>query len=168
MRPVIYQTVDSIRARCVTEGDCLIWQGGQDGSGRGQCKHGGKTVYVRRLMRSLVDGKEVPQDKCVACECGNKLCVSDLCSRIVTNKGRARLAAARGAFSSRDKILRTTLRIRAKSKISDQLVLEIRHGEGSCREIAQRTGVSLSHVKGIRRGSARADLGGFFVGLGAR
>jgi hypothetical protein len=168
MRPIVYQTPDSIRARCIAEGNCLLWQGGNDGKNRPQCRHGGETVYVRRLMRGLVDGKDVPVGMSVACTCGNKLCVSDLCSTIVTDKGRARLAAARGAFSRRDKIIRTTMGIRARSKISEALVIEIRCSDGSCREIAERTGVSLSHVKSIRRGSARAPLSSPFAGLGAR
>ena len=168
MRPIVYKTPASIRARCVTEGKCLIWQGGTDGNGVPRCNHGGKQVNVRRLMRSLVDGKAVPADLCVTCECGNKLCVSDACSFIATLSERAFLASARGAYSRPDAVIRSMLARRAQSKFSEAVISEIRGAEGSSREIAKRFGMSRSHAKAIRRGDSRSPLGSPFAGLGAR
>lgn len=168
MQPVVYQTPASIRARCVTEGKCLIWQGGTDGHGVPRCNHGGKQVNTRRLMRSLVDGKAVPSDLCVTCECGNKRCVSDACSFIATLSERAFLASARGAYSRPDAVIRSTLARRARSKFSEAVVSEIRVAEGTSLEISKRYGMSQSHVKAIRRGQHRAPLGSPFAGLGAR
>ena len=168
MRPIVYKTPASIRARCVTEGKCLIWQGGTDGNGVPRCNHGGKQVNVRRLMRSLVDGKAVPADLCVTCECGNKLCVSEACSFIATLSERAFLASARGAYSRPDAVIRSTLARRARSKFSEAVVSEIRVAEGTSLEISKRYGMSQSHVKAIRRGQRRAPLGSPFAGLGAR
>ena len=168
MQPVVYQTPASIRARCITEGKCLIWQGATDGHGVPRCNHGGKVVNTRRLMRSLVDGKAVPPDLCVTCECGNKLCVSDACSFVATLSERAHLAAARGAYSRPDAVIRSTLARRARSRFSEAVISEVRFAEGTSMEISKRYGMSQSHVKAIRRGQYRAPLGSPFAGLGAR
>ena len=115
-RPFIHQTIERLIARCVEEGDCLLWQGGCDGHGRPQCRHGGKTCYVRRVMRELVDGKPVPAGRVVPACCGHRLCVSPKCSEVGTDKRRAQLAAQRGAYSSAAKTARMVATLDARIK----------------------------------------------------
>ena len=53
----------------------------------------------------------------------------------------------------------------AKSRITADMVQAIRLAPPPCSRIASEVGVSLSHVKAIRRGTARRDLGNPFAGL---
>lgn len=168
MRPFTIQTLESIQTRCILEGDCWLWTGGLDGHGRPQCKHQGKVWYVRRLARELTDGKPLQRNLVVACECGQKLCVSPHCSVAVSSKTRARMAVARGSYSRPDKIAKSTMAIRAKSRFSEDLIQRVRTMPPPCTAISAETGISLSHVKSIRRGTARVPFSNPFAGLGAR
>ena len=46
-------TLEGIKARCVTEGDCWLWQGASDGHGRANMRRDGRSVPVRRAPRRL-------------------------------------------------------------------------------------------------------------------
>lgn len=162
------QHIALIKSRCDEVGECWIWNGALDGHGRPQKRHEGKTVYVRRLVRELADGKPVPADKVVPASCGCKKCVSPKCSSITTTREKAVMAARRGVYSSPAKLARMVLTVRAKSHISDELVERIRASDGPCSRISAETKVSLSHVKAIRRLAARKPMSSPFAGLGAR
>ena len=154
-----------IHSRCIEEGSCWLWQGALDGHGRPQKRHEGRTVYVRRLVRELFDGAAVPANRVAANACGRALCVSPACSVVATNKERARMAADRGAYTSIARTVKVMLTKRAASWISDELVQQIRVAPAPASRIAKETGVSLSHVKAIRRGAARRDISSPFAGL---
>lgn len=149
--------VEAIRAKCEEVGLCWIWTGSTDGHGRPQKHRNGRTWYVRRLVRELVDGRKLPKGREAAATCGCALCVSPECSVSATPTQRAALAAARGSFSRPDKMARMIATKRAKSHISEELVQRIRDAEGPASRIARETSISLSHVKAIRRGTARRD-----------
>lgn len=157
--------LETIKDRCIEEGECWLWQGSLDGHGRPQKRHEGKTVYVRRLVRELADGEPVPRGLVVAAKCGQKLCVSPHCSVSATTKRKAQMAAKRGAYNNPSKAAKMTLMKRAASWITDELVQQIRMAPAPASRIAQETGVSLSHVKAIRRGTARRDFSSPFAGL---
>jgi hypothetical protein len=154
-----------LKSRCNEEGTCWIWTGAQDGHGRAQTRHGGKVVYVRRLVRELTDNKPIPAGFVVAASCGNKLCVSPVCSCVATEKERAQMAAARGAFGGAIRTRNMTATKQATSRITADMVQRIRLAPPPCSRIAHEVGVSVSHVKAIRRGTARRDLGNPFAGL---
>lgn len=165
-RPIRAQTIDSIKSRCVEEGDCLLWTGGLDGHGRPQCRHLGKSAYVRRVLRELVDGKPIPPGMQVACTCGNKLCVSEVCSLVGSSRTRARLASERGAFSGAAKAARIALTKAAKSRFSAQTIEMVRNYPGTAKAAAKEVGMSASHAKAIRRGESRtAGVFNPFAGL---
>lgn len=160
--------IKEIKSRCDEVGNCWFWNGSLDGHGRPQKRHKGKTVYVRRLVRELADGKPVPRSLVVAAECGHKLCVSPECSVATTTRRKAQMAAKRGAYSSPAKAAKMAVMKRSQSWITDELVDQIRVAPGPASRIAAETKVSLSHVKAIRRGDARRPIGTPFAGLGAR
>ncbi|MBX3610381.1 MAG: hypothetical protein KF871_10855 [Hydrogenophaga sp.] len=160
--------LEDIKARCDEVGECWFWNGGCDSHGRPQKRHGGKTVYVRRLVRELADGQPVPPGLVVAAKCGHKRCVSPDCSVATTTRRKAQMAAKRGAYSSPAKAAKMARMKRAQSWITDEMVEQIRLAPGPSSRIAAETKVSLSHVKAIRRGSARRPIGTPFAGLGAR
>lgn len=149
--------IEAIRAKCEEVGKCWIWTGCTDGHGRPQKRWGGRTYYVRRLVRELVDGKPLPPDRQAAATCGCITCVSPDCSVAATPTERSMLAAARGSFNRPDKMAKMMATKRAKSHISDELVQRIRTAEGPTSRISRETGVSQAHVKAIRRGTARRD-----------
>ena len=158
MKKILHkQTLESLKSRCIEEGNCWIWQGACDGHGRPQTRHDGRVWYVRRLVRTLVDGKPVPADRSAACKCGNAGCVSPACSVVCTTKEKARMAAQRQAYGRPDKLRRMTETKRAQSRITEEMVREIRDMDGPASRISEVMGVSLSHVKAIRSGRARVD-----------
>jgi len=157
-RSIRTQTIESIVSRCVEEGDCLLWTGGLDGHGRPQCRHLGKSAYVRRVLRELVDGKPVPAGLVVACTCGNRLCVSTRCSLVASNKTRAELAARRGAFSNAAKSARIAITRAAQSRFNAEAIERVRSHPGTAKAAAKEVGMSHSHAKAIRRGESRAAL----------
>ena len=149
------QTIDSIAARCVEEGDCLLWTGGCDGHGRPKCRHDGRSDYVRRVMRELVDGKRIPPGKVVAAQCGNKLCVSANCSVIGTDKTRGALAAKRGAYTSAAKAARIAVARAAQSRFDPATIQMVRDHPGPSRAAARDAGMSSSYARAIRAGKVR-------------
>lgn len=153
-----------IRSRCTEEGECWLWDGCLDGHGRPQKRHNGKTVYVRRLVRELVDGP-VPASMVVAASCGTKRCVSPSCSCTVTHTKKAKMAATRGAYSNPAKFAKMVASRRATSRITEEMVRQIRLAPPPASRIAVEMNVSESHVKAIRRGSARKDMSSPFAGL---
>ena len=157
-----------IHSRCIEDGPCWIWQGATDGHGRPQMRHEGRSAYVRRVVRVLVDGAAVPANRVVAARCGNKGCISPDCSIVATHKQKAKMGAERGSYTNIKKTIKAMVTKRAKSRYSDELVHQIRMAPPPATRISRETGVSLSHVKGIRRGAARRDLSNPFAGLGAR
>lgn len=153
-----------IHSRCTEEGDCWLWDGALDGHGRPQKRHNGKTVYVRRLVRELIDGP-IPASMVVAAKCGTKRCISPTCSCTVTHTKKAQMAAVRGAFNSPAKLAKMVATKRAASWITEEMVRQIRHATVSSSQIAAEMNVSESHVKAIRRGTARREASNPFGGL---
>ena len=159
------ETQRKVQDRCIEEGDCWIWQGCVCGRGQRPCVNwGGKTRYVQRVVWESQHGP-VKRGLVVTPSCGNRLCVSPNCLKLVTNKTSKQMAAARGAFSNPSKIRRSALTVRARSWITEEMVQQIKAARTG-KEAHEATGVSLSHCKAIRRGAARASFANPFSGLG--
>ena len=154
-------TLEGIKARCVTEGDCWLWQGASDGHGRANMRRDGRSVPVRRVVRELVDGQPIPTGKRVAAKCGDKECVSPECSVIVSHKVALRMAAKRGAYGNLSRTMKGMATKRASSKFSEEVIALVRAHPGTSKEAAAANGMSVSHAKAIRRGVARASFGAY-------
>lgn len=163
------ETLRLIRLQTVDDGGCWIWQNGRSGSrGAPVMRYQGRQSYVRRVVAECVRGEPLQANLMAASRCGNPLCVAPGCLEVVTAKGRNRLANERGAYSRPEKILKTTATKRARSLITEELVGQIRASELGPKAISDQTGVSLSHVKAIRRGDARQSFAnpfGQLIGL---
>jgi hypothetical protein len=160
-----------IRLRCTEEGNCWLWTGATHGTNGGvvdqrtpSMHFEGATRSVRRVVYAIKHGA-VPKGKVVSPDCGQRLCVSPHCLKAVTVKESKRRAAARGAYSNPAKNRRGALTKRAASWITEELVQTIKAHAGPASRIASETGVSLSHVKAIRRGAARRDFSSPMVGM---
>lgn len=156
-------TVTTLHSRCIEEGDCWIWQGACDGHGKPQVRHLGKVTYVSRLIRELTDGRRIPTGMVVACKCGTPLCVAPGHTVVTNHQGRADLAKARGAYQGVARQMKMANTKRTQSHISEQVVQAIRNACSS-RVAAREFGVSVSHCKAIRRGTARVGTN-VFAGL---
>lgn len=154
-----------IKCRCEVSGDCWLWEQGCSNAGHPIMAVAGKTHHVRRLVYAETHGS-IPDGKVVSPKCNHKKCVSPQCLEAITMKQAHVKAAKRGAHSSPAKIIKTAMAARARSQISDETVERIRNAEGPTHLIATATGVSLSHAKNIRRGTARREyLANPFAGL---
>ena len=154
-------TLEGIKARCVTEGDCWLWQGASDGHGRANMRRDGRSVPVRRVVRELVDGQPIPTGKRVAAKCWVKECVSPECSVIVSHKVALRMAAKRGAYGNLSRTMKGMATKRASAKFSEDVIALVRAQPGTSKEAAAANGMSVSHAKAIRRGVARASFGAY-------
>lgn len=164
-------TLEVVKARCLEEGECWIWQGavtnakGPGNVGTPSIRWQGRAQPVRRLVIKLKTGKDVPKGMVASAKCGNRMCVSPQCAKALTNAESKQLAASFGAYSSAAKVMRSTATKRKRSWITDEMVAAIRAAE-SREEAIKLTGVSPQHVSAIRRGDARRDLSNPFAGLG--
>lgn len=159
-------TLATIKALCEVDGKHWIWQFATRDSGASVTRHDSKTVSVRRLVRELTDGKPVAQGLEVTPRCNHALRVSPSCCLQTTTNGRFALAMARGAYSHNPAaVAKRMVRQRAESKYSDALIEQARTAEGTCEQVAERTGISLGYVKDIRSGKARRAFDNPFARL---
>ena len=154
-----------ILSKCEEDGDCLIWQGG--------CSCGGQPIisfrsgcrYVRGLMYEAHHGVLPPEGKLLAPSCRNSLCVSPGCIVAMTVQALRRLDARRGAYSRPAANATRLLLARRRATIPEDVVQRCREFEGTCAQASMATGVSLSHIKKIRAGTARRPLVSVWAGL---
>lgn len=154
--------IDRIRARCIDDGGCLIWQGMTTPAGMPKLD---RSRTARRALWEAEHGEPVPEGKLLTPTCGNKLCMSHI--EPMTPKESKALAAARGAYKGQARVRKRTQTMRAKSRYSEEVIEAIRQAE-TPQEASEQFGVSLPYAYAIRSGQARAPLTTPFAGLGAR
>jgi hypothetical protein len=72
-KPKTVHTIESLLARCIEDGECMVW-GDYCGPGKTPLVHqDGKMVGVRKLLCAL-EGREI-RGKFFACSCGTPGCV---------------------------------------------------------------------------------------------
>lgn len=64
-------TLESIRARLVPEGDCLVWSGSKDAGGYGKVRYQGRSHRVHRIIFEAAYG---PTELLVCHRCDNPPC----------------------------------------------------------------------------------------------
>lgn len=154
-----------ISAKCVEEGACLIWRGCFSDSGVPQVSFRCRAHSVRRVLYEAVTGRAPGAGMVVAPRCRNPRCVSPDCLRLLTVAQLRKADAARGAFSSAKANAARLVAARRRVVISDDVIALVRGFEGTCAQAAAASGVSLSHCKKIRAGTARAPLASPWKGL---
>jgi hypothetical protein len=163
--------LERIRSKCEEAGNCWLWRGSMNGNGRTPCVwYQGKTQNVRKVVYILKHGK-VRADRVVSPGCGHFLCVSPHCVKQCTiSEARQIASKARNCYANPAKIAKVAMARRAKSNISDETVERIRASADSTRKLARETGISRSHIRAIKNGTARIDytgnpFAGLFTGL---
>ena len=163
------ELLKKIESRCEEVGDCLEWQGHVSSGGSPRIWHEGKTHSVRKLMLQA-NGKpsEVPLKHKLVCTCENHRCVNvDHIAIVPLAKFvRERLVPGTNHLLRSAKIAKAR---RAGAKLSDADVAAIRASDEADHILAERYGVSRSHVSGIQaRTKWRDHSVSPWAGMGAR
>lgn len=166
-KPKKLQTMESLLARTIEEGECQLWPG-YIGNGVPQVSHNGKVVSIRRLMLELL-GKAVDPTDYASPRCHNTACV---CPEHIVHRTAAQHARAMAKAPTRNEDLRAaklaaTAR-KGDTKISIEKAREIRCSDETGPVLAERYGVGKGLIARIRRGEAWREFSNPFAGLGAR
>jgi hypothetical protein len=172
-------TLEHLKLRCSESGDCWEWGAAYradrwpvissrrdwDGSG----KSSNRQFYVRHLMYWLKTGKPPILGafrSIVAC-CDNPRCVNPDHMRLVTRKTVVRKMVESGGMSESTRHAKIAKTKRAKSKLSDGDVEQIRNSDLRADELAAQYGVSAAYIYMLRRNQFRRNYSNPFAGLGA-
>lgn len=165
LNPGQVHTLDTITARSVEEGDCLLWQAGTT-HGTPALRHDGRVIQVRRYIVEVLQGKTVPKGMLVSTCCENLDCVSPGHIRIFTRAQLQAHTAKRTQFGA-DPVRRMRL-ARAKqaaSKLTWDDVRAIRAMDGTDKGIARELGLNFSLVNCIRKHRTWRESNNPFIGL---
>ena len=163
-------TMAHIKARCIEEGDCWIWQGSVLGNGYPSMSIKDETYLVRRVVLEIV-GKPPKKYQPVICSCRNKLCVNPEHLTRSSHSKVGRDTAALGVFSELTKCAKNAKASRAResTRLTMELANEIRLRPESGKVLSGIYGVSKNQINAIKRGDAWKDYTPSpFAGLGAR
>jgi hypothetical protein len=152
-------TLEAIRALCEEEGDCTVWTGGCNGSGIPYASCDGKTKNLRRHIWALANpDKPVPAGKFLLMKCRNHLCLDPAHMVIKSRKEIGAVLSKEGAYTRPEVIAKKIAKRRAVSKVLTlELAQEIRNADTTAKVEAERRGLSVSMIHGIRQGRFWAD-----------
>lgn len=142
-------------------GECLEWTGHAAGGQHPQVKLGGRAgrVYnVRRVLWVLTRGF-VPANRQVGVKCDCELCVHPDCLVL-----RTRAAAMKGVKKSLLSARRMAATKRAKSKLTEEMVSEIRSSEKPAIWFDRNWRLGNGTASNIRRGRSRRDFSADMLG----
>lgn len=164
-KPIAVHTMETLLARTVEEGDCLLWDG-YIGNNVPQVSHNGKVIAVRRLMLEL-QGKVLRPGDHASTKCRNPSCVhpEHISHRNKFQHAMAMLSAPRNEEVRAAKLAAFR---RKTAKLDMEKAREIRCSDESGSVLAARFGVDKALVSRIRRGEAWREFSNPFAGLGAR
>lgn len=153
--------LSDLLARTIEEGDCLIWAGYANKGKFPQWRIGGHLWLVRRLIWSL-SHEAMPRGQ-VGTHCGSPLCVHPNC---LVDRSRAK--AQRGILLTASHKANIATGRRAKSRLTMDVVREIRASDEPSVNVDRRLGLSIGYTSRIRLGLAWKDRASPFSGLGAQ
>jgi hypothetical protein len=142
-------------------GDCLEWTGHANGGQFPQVRLGGRSgrVYnVRRVLWVLLHGF-IPANRQVGVKCPCELCVHP--DHLVL---RTRSTAMKGVKKSLLSARRMAATKRAASRITEEMVREIRASNEPAIHLDRRWGLGQGTTSGIRRGRFRRDFAADMLG----
>lgn len=162
-RVITQHTLETLMARTVEVGDCREWLG-YSANGVPQVSHAGKMTTVRRLMFEL-QGKDV-EGYYIAPKCGNSKCVHPAHIIARTIRAHHKFMSKCGDPNGLMRIINLQKAAKARRKLTDEQVIQIRSDPRPSRAVAAEHGVSKDLVCRIRAGKAhRAVSANPFAGL---
>lgn len=165
-KPITVHTLESIKARCIEEGDCWLWQGYITNK-TPQMAVNGKTMRpVRRVVLELA-GAVVKPGAYLSPSCDNPSCVCP--DHVVQRSPKEHMSAmgkkAGEGVAYAQRIAKLTETRRAQCKLTIEDARAIRQAEGTHKQIADRYGVNKALIGRIIRGQQWKDHANPFGGL---
>lgn len=169
-------TLEDIKARCARnnyedDDECWEWRFyAQDGKDpqmvlRGPWAKGlYKTFPVRRVAYELAIGTIAPK-RWIVQKCENPLCVNPKHLAAKSKQQVLKAAAKRGCFKNPTRCLKSAQTLRAKSRIDEEGLREIRSTTGRTKEYSERFGVSEAYIRMLRNHQRRKDVATPFSGI---
>lgn len=153
-----------IRARCIEEGDCWIWQRAFDHTAPAMRPPDGRRIVVN-VRRFMLAQQRDMTGLLASNRCGDRRCVAPDHLIAVTRRRLQQLTAERTGYH-RHPVRRAKMAAAATARagIGAEKVAAILASDEPGRVIAQRLGVSLSTVQAWRNGR-RFRAGDPFAGL---
>ena len=148
-----------------TEDGCLVWKQSLNGEQpQAGMKVDGKkvTVNVRRKLYEAKHPKAIPKAWVVMCKCDTKGCIEP---EHLTAKSRSKMLTGRKFTAAHVINITLAARRRRTAKLTQEAVNDIRYGEGSMREKADRHGICYEYVHYIVNYRSWRDVGGPFSQL---
>lgn len=164
--PLIWHTVDSLKAKTTEDGDCWRWDGPFNGSSGPRASHGGKVHYVRRLMMQL-HGKNL-DGMIVTPTCGDSTCVNPEHLKVITraeHQKRLTVASNSGTALLRKRQKVAEHKRRTVGKLTMEQAREIRASNDTHRVLCERYGVTRRVISRIRQGIGWREYSNPFAGL---
>lgn len=157
--------IERLRKHSDEVGDCWEWFGSMQSCGSTPAMNWkGHVKPVRRFIAEEM-GLDIA-GKLVTCKCRNYLCVNPDHIMVVTRKRLQALTAKEQAYANNPaRVKKISDKARARSRLTMEIVEQIRAAEGKQRDIAARFGISQTTVSVIRRGEAWRDHTNPFAGL---
>ena len=154
-----------VRAQCVHDGFCWIWQGSmKNGDSQPQANISPwRGVSLPRLVYMAQHGRAPRKDMYVIPAFGNRRCLA--CLVEATRSTAQQHAAARGVYSHPVAVANRTAGLRRRSCYSDDLIAQARDAVGTAAQVARLTGISPSYVRSLRAGLVRVPSVGMWGGL---
>ena len=159
-----------IKARCIEEGECWIWQGAMSQRLYPMVSYNGKTTPVRRVV-CMLDGRPPKKGQPIECACENRQCVRPSHMKATTMVKLGKKTAKAGYLSTKAKCAKVSAAHRSsgRAKLSVEKAQEIRESTETGAKLAIKYGVDESIVNRVRRGLLWKNYAATpFAGLGAR
>ncbi|MDB5967142.1 MAG: hypothetical protein JWQ72_3642 [Polaromonas sp.] len=154
--------LSDLLARTEPVGNCLLWTAYASNGRFPRWTIGGTQRPARRVVYEAIHGP-LPRRLQVSARCNNSLCVHPDCLFVQT-----RSKALKGRRPSRSHIANVASSRRKTSRITIEVVRQIRASTASNTEAGAEHGLHRNYIARIRRNEAWVDFASPFCGLGAR
>jgi hypothetical protein len=178
MKPYTHHTLESLKARCVEEGDCLLWQGHMTKMNtpgvylkRDLASNRGIMVSTRALAHELATGYEIKPGWYYRPTCGNAQCINPEHTGVLSPKQHmTHMARLLNSYPATAAIRAKKIGL-SKRKLTDEQIQIIMSDPRSGKVLGPILGVSPSTVCSYRNGRLGQFNSPFamsLVALGAR
>lgn len=162
--------MERIRAKCVEDGDCLIWTGATTSNGTPTMRmpKTREMIGVRRLVLKIAGRWK--EGLLATSTCGHPQCVCEHHARGVTRAQLSKLAIKRTAYHlspARNAKIAAAARARY-GKLTPEMREAIMESDLPQRVLGEMYGVGQHSISELKQGKSYRDYANPFAGLGAR